>query len=248
MQGFSTKISGRMTAIESRQNILDGKMSSVLATVDANTTTLSELKSMLAKFMGNPKAVDSGSLSESKFVVDHRSGAEVHIEGNEATKASSIPNAGIVVNHTKGVSLDNNDIFKDGFQAADVPIGNTCKMPTRNEKSPTWEKEVTIAAETLELADSFLELETADGNSANEDLVAAEAVAGISSPRHEDKAVDPTGNLNVASEVKETQKVFKPVPPVPVKMGGSKEGDADPYAMGAFVEGQQKPTPKPKEV
>lgn len=63
-----------MTTIESRQNILDGKMSSVLATVDANTATLSELKSMLVKFMGNPKAVDNGSMSESKSVVDHQSG------------------------------------------------------------------------------------------------------------------------------------------------------------------------------
>jgi hypothetical protein len=248
MQGFSTKISGRMMAIESRQNILDSKMSSVLATVDANTTTLSELKSMLAKFMGNPKALDNGSLSESKSIVDHRSGAEVQIEDNEAAKASSIPNVGTVVNHTKGVSLDNSDIFKDGFQAANVPTGNTCKMPTRNEKSPTWEKEVTTAAETLELVDSFLELETAGGNSANEDLVAAEALAGISSPRPEDKAVDPTGDLNMASEVKETQKVFKPVSSAPVKMGGSKEADADPYAMGALLEGQQKPPPKPKEV
>jgi hypothetical protein len=100
----------------------------------------------------------------------------------------------------------------------------------------------------LELADSFLELETAGGNSANEDLVAAEALAGISSPRPEDKAVDPTGDLNMASEVKETQKVFKPVSSAPVKMGGSKEADADPYAMGALLEGQQKPPPKPKEV
>jgi hypothetical protein len=206
MQKFSTKISGRMTAIESRKNILDGKMSSVLATVDANTTTLLKLKSMLAKFMENPKAVDNGSLSESKSAIDHWSGAEVHIEGNEAAKASSIPNAGTVVNHTKGVSLDNSDIFKDGFQAADVSTGNTCKMPTRNEKSPTREKEVTTAAETLELVDSFLELETADGNSANENLVVAEALADISSPRPEDKAIDPTGDLNVASEIKETQK------------------------------------------
>jgi hypothetical protein len=198
--------------------------------------------------MGNPKAMDNGSLSESKSAIDHRSGAEVQIEDNEAAKASSIPNAGTVVNHTKGVSLDNGDIFKDGSQAADVPTGNTCKMPTRNEKSPTREKEVTTAAETLELADSFLELEIADGNSANEDLVAAEALAYISLPRPEDKAVDPTSDLNVASKVKETQKVFKLVPPALVKMGGSKEADADPYAMGALPEGQQKPMLKPKEV
>jgi hypothetical protein len=60
-----------MTAIESRQDVLDGKMSLVLATVDANTVTLSKLKSMLAKFMGNPKAVDNDSLSESKSAIDH---------------------------------------------------------------------------------------------------------------------------------------------------------------------------------
>jgi hypothetical protein len=42
--------------------------------------------------------------------------------------------------------------------------------------------------------------------------------------------------------------MFKPVSSALVKMGGSKEADADPYAMGALLEGQQKPTPKLKEV
>jgi hypothetical protein len=121
-------------------------------------------------------------------------------------------------------------------------------MPTRNEKSPTRDKEVTIAAETLELADNFLELETIDGNSANKNLVATEVLAGISSLRPKEKGIDPTYDLNVASEVKETQKVSKPVPAAPVKIGGSKEADADPCAMGASPRGQQKPTLKPKEV
>ena len=136
------------------------------------------------------------------------------------------------------MSLNNGNIFKDGSWAADVPTGNTCKMPTRNQKSPTRDKEVMAAAKILELANSFLQLENADGNSANEDLIVAEAIASISLPRPEDKAVDPTTDLNVASEVKETQKVFKPVPPVPVKMGGNKEANIDPYAMGALPEGQ----------
>jgi hypothetical protein len=56
----------RINAIENWQNILDGNMSSVLATVDANTKTLSELKTLLHKFMGFVKASDVASPSKSK--------------------------------------------------------------------------------------------------------------------------------------------------------------------------------------
>jgi hypothetical protein len=47
MQGYSGRGAARLNAIESWQDILDGKMSSVLAKVDANTETLSELKTLL---------------------------------------------------------------------------------------------------------------------------------------------------------------------------------------------------------
>jgi hypothetical protein len=50
---------------------MDNKLSLVLATVDANTDTLAELKSMFTKFMGGYKPVDIDSPSESKSVVEH---------------------------------------------------------------------------------------------------------------------------------------------------------------------------------
>jgi hypothetical protein len=82
LQGFSGRATARLNGIESRQNILDGKLSSVLATVDANTETLSELKTLLHKFMGSVKASDIASPSESKSAVQHRSTAQFYnVEG-----------------------------------------------------------------------------------------------------------------------------------------------------------------------
>jgi hypothetical protein len=75
LQGFSRRATARLNAIESRQNILDGKLSLVLATVDANTETLSELKTLLHNFMGSVKASDIASPSESKSAVEHRNTA-----------------------------------------------------------------------------------------------------------------------------------------------------------------------------
>jgi hypothetical protein len=76
LQGFSGRAMARLNAIESRQNILDGKLSSVLATIDTNTETLSELKTLLHKFMGFVKPSDIASPSESKLAVEHHSTAQ----------------------------------------------------------------------------------------------------------------------------------------------------------------------------
>jgi hypothetical protein len=76
LQGFSGRATTRLNAIESRQNILDGKLSSVLATIDANTETLSELKTLFHNFMGSVKASDIASPSESKSAVEHYSNVE----------------------------------------------------------------------------------------------------------------------------------------------------------------------------
>jgi hypothetical protein len=46
-----------------------------LAKVDANIETLSKLKILLHMFMGSVKVADIGSPSESKSIVEHRSGA-----------------------------------------------------------------------------------------------------------------------------------------------------------------------------
>jgi hypothetical protein len=198
-----------MTTIESHQDVLDGKISSVLTIVDANTETLSKLKSMLAKFMGNPKVPDNGSLSKSKSAVEHRIEAPVHIIVCQAAKTSSIPKVGTVINHTKDVRLNQDEELKQVSPAVAVPTGTTWKMPTTTEKSPMRDKEVTTAAETLEFADSFLDLENAGGNSANADLVAAEALARISSPIAEVEAIKPTAAPKIASEGKEIQKISR---------------------------------------
>jgi hypothetical protein len=82
LQGFSGRAMTRLNVIESRQNILHGKLSSVLATVDAKTETLSELKTLLHKFMGSVKASDIVSPSESKSAVEHHSTTQLcNVEG-----------------------------------------------------------------------------------------------------------------------------------------------------------------------
>jgi hypothetical protein len=82
LQGFFGRATARLNAIESRQNILHGKLSSVLATVDTNTEIPSELKTLLHKFMGFVKASDIVSPSESKSAVEHRSIAQLcNVEG-----------------------------------------------------------------------------------------------------------------------------------------------------------------------
>jgi hypothetical protein len=59
-----------------------------LATVDANTETLSELKTLLHKFMGSVKASDIASPSESKSAVEHRNTAQLcNVEGLAALLA-----------------------------------------------------------------------------------------------------------------------------------------------------------------
>lgn len=75
LQGFSSRATARLNTIENRQNIMDGKLSSVLTTVDANTETLSELKTLLHKFMGSVKASDIASPSESKSAAEHHNTA-----------------------------------------------------------------------------------------------------------------------------------------------------------------------------
>jgi hypothetical protein len=82
LQAYSGRATARLNAIESWQNILHGKLSLVLATVDANTETLSELKTLLHKFMGSMKASDIASPSESKSAIEHRSTAQLcNVEG-----------------------------------------------------------------------------------------------------------------------------------------------------------------------
>ena len=61
MQGYYGRSSARINVIESRQDILEGQMSLVLAKVDANIKTLSKLKTLLHRFMGSIKVADISS-------------------------------------------------------------------------------------------------------------------------------------------------------------------------------------------
>jgi hypothetical protein len=82
LQGFFGRAMARLNTIESWQNIMDGKLSSVLVTVDANTEALSELKTLLHNFMDSMKASDIASPSKSKSAVEYRSTTQLYnVEG-----------------------------------------------------------------------------------------------------------------------------------------------------------------------
>jgi hypothetical protein len=106
---------------------MDGKLSSVLATIDANTETLLELKTLLYKFMGSVKASDIVSPSESKSAVEHRSTTQLcNVEGLAA------PLAGGNEHYTKAILHEETEL----------------EEPVETSTNPIWTAKG-AAAETL---------------------------------------------------------------------------------------------------
>jgi hypothetical protein len=119
LQGFSGRATARLNAIESRQNILHGKLSSVLATVNANTETFSELKTLLYKFMGSVKASDIASPLESKSAVEHYSTAQLcNVEG------LAVPLPGGNEHYTKAILQEEAEL-EEPIETSTDPIWTT---------------------------------------------------------------------------------------------------------------------------
>jgi hypothetical protein len=127
LQGFSGRTTARLNAIESWQNIMDRKLSSVLAIVDANTETLSELKTLLYNFMGSVKVSDIASPSESKSEVEHHSTVQLcNVEG------LAVPLAGGNEHYTKATVQEEVEL----------------EEPVETSTNPIWTSKG-AAAETL---------------------------------------------------------------------------------------------------
>jgi hypothetical protein len=98
---------------------LDGKLSLVLVTVDANTETLSKLKTLLHKFMGSMKASDIASPSESKLAVEYCNTAELcNVEG------LAVPLVGGNEYYTKA-TLQEEAELEDHIETSTNPIWTT---------------------------------------------------------------------------------------------------------------------------
>jgi hypothetical protein len=69
-QGMSNQATTRMSIMETRQDVLERKMSEVIATTAANTEALHELKHVFTKYMSRFKDNSEGSPSVSKSAVD----------------------------------------------------------------------------------------------------------------------------------------------------------------------------------
>jgi hypothetical protein len=71
LQGLSNRASLRISAIESRQDDLDEKLSQVLSSTNANQEALDELKSMFAKYVGRLQENEVGSPSMSRSTLEN---------------------------------------------------------------------------------------------------------------------------------------------------------------------------------
>jgi hypothetical protein len=71
-QGLSDRATARFSAIESRQDDIETKVSKVLESTKPNTKALEELKSIITKCMGRFKEPEDGSPSESRTVLEER--------------------------------------------------------------------------------------------------------------------------------------------------------------------------------
>jgi hypothetical protein len=200
---------------------LDGKISTVLATIDANTETLSKLKLMFGKFMENVKEFNNGSFSESKSAAEHRNGAPVHTVQGQAVLKSSLPKLGSD-GRNKDMNLETGSPSKDLVEGVFVATCTTNEAPTNCGKS--------IVIETIDLANSFLNFSSASASEAHDDIVAAKALARISSPTFEEMVDKNSGQPKMAPEGKKTV-ISKESSQSDAKKQGNGEEEADPYAM-----------------
>jgi hypothetical protein len=72
LEGLSSRASLRISAIESRQDELDEKLSQVLSGTKANQEALDELKSIFVKYVGKLRENDDGSPSMSRSALENQ--------------------------------------------------------------------------------------------------------------------------------------------------------------------------------
>jgi hypothetical protein len=169
---------------------LDGKIFAILAIIDTNIETLSELKLM---FMENVKESNNNSPSKSKSVAEHRNGAPVRTMEGQAVLKSSLPKFGSD-GKNKDVSLKTGSPSNDLVEGVFIARCITNKAPTNCGKS--------IVIETVDLVDSFMNFSGTGTSEAHDGIVATEVLVGISSPAFEEMVDKSSGQPKVALEGK----------------------------------------------
>ena len=246
--------------MENRKDVLENKISNVLETVDANTETLSELKSIFAKFMCNMKDSDGGNLSKSSSAIGNPSVAALpSVEGILGLKPPSFDSQ--CVREEKDLTPEKHVHSEDDVDRA------SGKGTSETEEAGAIHEEA-VYIELIDLVDSFLDFDNgtnacAGGTNACADIVVAEALAESSSPKGElptemmsSSVVVVEGKDNAMSKESPPSEVLTrgigslSSKASPKNNGKKKEREvgADQYALTSFPDKQQKVTQQPKEV
>jgi hypothetical protein len=224
--------------LESRQDVLENKISTVLATVDANTETLSELKSMFAKFMCNMKDSDGGSPSKSRIAVGNLSVAALPtLKGIPGLEPPSLDSQCL---------WEEKELTLEKHMHGEDDVDRASGRGTSETKEAGAIHEEAVYTESVDLVESFLDFDSAGGTDARTDIVAAEALPEISSPKGELPTEMMSSPVVVAegkgsamskesppSEVP-TGRIGSPSSKASLKTGSKKkerEAGADPYAL-----------------
>ena len=177
-------------------------MSTVLATVDSNMETLSELKSMFTKFMNVYKESDSGSSTKSHSLVHQQTRGKVIVVISVA--GLDLP---VVKSDTrekeKEKSLDNSVHFADQDETP-------ASVATCRKEGTAITNDISPVSEVGDLVDSFLDFDGVSGSEANAQLIAAEALTEISSPKSDMEAKKNIQDAKVAIDAKDTTAPIQP--------------------------------------
>jgi hypothetical protein len=126
LQGLSNRASLRISAIESRQDDLDEKLSQVLSGTKANQEALDELKSMFAKYVGRLRENDNGSPSMSRFALENQ-------QSQPSLLVESVEVQGVYISGDPSFAVD----VEGSFEVRDVAKIATSPLPSNPTKEQT---------------------------------------------------------------------------------------------------------------
>jgi hypothetical protein len=219
--------------------------------------TLSELKSMFTKFMNIHKESDSGSPTKSYSPVQQQSGATVRAIDSLLGSDSPIMKSG-TCGKEKEKSPDNS--IHSTYQEETPASLATCR-----KEGPTISNDISPVSEAGDLVDNFLDFDGAGGTEANAQLAATEALAEISSSKHDmeaEKTIQevkvPTDAKDIAAPIQSPQSKVRHVHKGSLSNKESAEAEggkeperepgANPYSMTPSPNIQRKRLSKSKEI
>jgi hypothetical protein len=126
LQGLSNRASLRISAIESRQDDLDEKLSQVLSGTKANQEALDELKSMFAKYVGRLRENDDGSPSMSRSALENQ-------QSQPSLLVESVEVQGVYISGDPSFAVD----VEGSFEVHDVAKIATSPLPSNPTKVQT---------------------------------------------------------------------------------------------------------------